>query len=1101
MNHKPLAPATHNPFAGPTLSARLPLTEAQREVWLAAQIDPGANLAYNEAGTLTFIGALDVPALLASLQTLVDRHEVLRAGFSPNGQWLTVRESMQLEVPVIDISADPVGLLAQYEHAAANQPFELVDSPLLRYQLLRAGPELHHLLRVAHHAIVDGWSCWVLSNELGQLYSAAVEGRDAALPPATRYGDYAQIEQDFVASAEGRSHLDYWLKTLDTPPNQLSLPHDLPRPSERTYEAGRVDVPIDPALVGRLRKLGAAHGASLVATTLAAFSTLLHRLSGAEDLIVGLAAAGQSFHNQSHLVGHAVNLLPLRLKPRGDMPFTALMAATRATVLDAFDHQGASFGTIVPELKFERDPARPPLVPIMFNIDVRSGDVVFSGLQTSYRTLERPAEIFELFVNMVDDGKSLLLECAYNRNLFTADAIRARMAEYGQLLAAVCDAPETRLADLPLLTPDEQQQIDALNATAQPLPTAMLSALIAVQVARTPAAIAVRFGEATQSYAELEAHSNGIAAALAAAGAGAGCFVGVCLERSIDLPAALLAVLKTGAAYLPLDPEFPPERLAYYLEDAAAALVLCDAGSATKLVGNKATLLQLEELTGDTGFASVTPEPDAPAYIIYTSGSTGQPKGVVVPHKALANFLLGMQQQPGMNATDVLAAVTTLSFDIAGLELWLPLVSGASVAILDRDTAMDGEQLKSALVRHGITIMQATPATWRLLLTAGWAGDPASFTACSGGEPLPRELAEQLLPRVKALWNLYGPTETTVWSTAHRITDASQPILIGQPIANTQCHVLDAALTAVPPGVTGTLWIGGAGLATGYHARPELTAERFVEHSAFGRLYNTGDLARLTPQGLECLGRIDFQVKLRGYRIELGEIEYALSRHAAVAESAVLVRERGPGDARLVAYVALKPGTESNASELRNAVRGFLPAYMLPQEFMMLPALPRLPNGKLDRKALPDPFSAIAKRPAREPPLGAIEEMLAGLWAEVLGLRDLASISREDRFFDLGGHSLLAVRLAGRLAEKTGQRPGLRKLMMDPLLVIAAALAPAGAVPPPAITKPIEAATAPVEQGARHLPRPSSVLLSDIAIPARQSMPRKTSWLGKLFGD
>lgn len=1029
-----LMPVEHDPFAGPALTARVPLTEAQREIWLSVQTLSGVELAYNECGTLTLKGSLHRDALLRALQTLVDRHEVLRSSFSPDGEWMCVHARMKAEVTLEDISEQPEEALRRAEQSAVRHQFDLEKGPLIRWTLLRANDQLHYLIKSAHHIIVDGWSSWVLSNELGHLYSAYSQNREATLEAASRYGDYAQIERDFVASAEGHAHLDYWMKQLESPPNVLPMPHDRPRPAERTFDAQRVDIALDPALVSRLRKLGSQHGASLVATTLAAFVATLRKQSGQEDMIIGLAAAGQSFHQQNHLVGHAVNMLPLRLQPQAEQTFVDLLKTTRVQVLDAFDHQGVSFGSIVPLLKFERDPSRPPLVPIIFNIDVRSGDVIFEGLQIEYRTLYRVRELFELFVNMVDDGKSLLLECSYNSNLFSEEAIRDRMADYEAVLKSVCDNPQARLRELGILGDAARKTWDAFNQTARAVPSLPVHELLQVHVRNTPDHCAVVCGNHRLTYHELDEASSRLAARLQEAGAAPGSFIGVCLDRTVNLPVALLAVLKTGAAYLPLDPEFPPDRLHYYLEDSGARLLLADAAALSRIPHTPCAVVPLEGAPARHALRPAQAATDSPAYVIYTSGSTGKPKGVVIPHGALTNFMDSFSRTPGLKKNDVLGAVTTVSFDIAGLELWLPLICGATIALMDRDTAMDGELLKNTLAQHGVTVMQATPSTWRLLLAADWKG-ARDFRAYCGGEPLPRDLAEQLMPRVTELWNLYGPTETTIWSTVYRVTDPASPILIGRPIANTICHVLDAQGQLMSPGVTGELWIGGAGLALGYHQRAELTAEKFVRHPVYGLLYNTGDLARLTRDGLECLGRVDFQVKLRGYRIELGEIEYVLSRQNSVAESAVLVKDRAPGDPRLVAYVACKAGVEMDAAQLREQLRNFLPPYMVPQQFVLLEQLPRLPNGKLDRKALPDPFASQRQaQQAKSSPVTGAEMALADLWKEILSVE---AVALEDRFFDLGGHSLLAVRVVARLKKQYGAVLQVRHLMMEDLRSLA----------------------------------------------------------------
>ncbi|HEX4871873.1 MAG TPA: amino acid adenylation domain-containing protein [Nevskiaceae bacterium] len=1044
--------APHDPFAGPVLQARLPLTEAQREVWLSCQLHPEAMLAYNEGGTLSFEGPLEVAALRTALQTLIERHEALRGSFSPDGRWMMVREPWTLALPVEEIGEDPArrGALEQAEMA---QPFDLERGPLIRWRLLRESPTRHHLIRVAHHAIFDGWSAWVLAQEAGKLYSAQVAGQAAALDEAPRYGDYAETERAFVASAEGRAHLDYWLTLLRDPPAALDLPHDRPRPAQRRFAARRLDVRLDASLVGRLRRLGAQHNASLVATTLAGFATLLHRLTGAEDLIVALAAAGQSFHQQGSLVGHAVNLLPLRLRPRPGQTYRELLAETRGAVLDAFDHQGASFGSIVPQLAFERDPARPPLISAVFNIDVRSGDVIYQGVDTRYQVLERQAEVFDLFFNLVDNGQDLVLEASYNAALFSEDAMRQRLREYQQLLEGICADPGARLAELPLIDAATRQQLlEGYNPPAQPRSTATLDALLLAQAERRGSATAVLFGEQSQPYEALAAASARIAARLRALGAGPGTYVAVLLERSLEVPAALLGVLRSGAAYVALDPIFPAERVRQIVERSGACALLTQGALLAGLPALDCPRLTVEEALADppVTLPAAALSPADPAYVVFTSGSTGTPKGVVLSHGGVVNCLQSLARAPGLGEHETALAVATLAFDFSVYEIFLPLLVGARLLIADRESTADGERLRALIERHEVSSVHATPATMRLLQAAGWNGR-AGFRMVFGGEPLPPDLVAWLLPRIGEVWNIYGPTEITITSNLCRVESAEPPIPIGPPIANTRCYVVDALGQLQPPGVPGELWIGGAGVGLGYLHQPALTAERFGDDpfQPGGRIYRSGDLARWRADGqLECLGRIDQQVKLRGYRIELGEIEHALCQHPAVAEAVCGLRERSPGDLRLVAWYVAASGTDSG--ELRRHLREQLPAYMVPQSYLELPALPRLANGKIDRRGLPDPYaSERPTQPLGEPPRAGTEQVLAELWQGLLGV---GGISREDRFFDLGGHSLLAVQLSARIQARFGRRLPLRTVMMDRLAEAAAQLgdsAPAARVDAP----------------------------------------------------
>ncbi len=583
-----------------------------------------------------------------------------------------------------------------------------------------------------------------------------------------------------------------------------------------------------------------------------------------------------------------------------------------------------------------------------------------------------------------------------------------------------------------------------------------LSQLIEAQVARTPRAVAVVCGDDALTYDALNARANQLAHRLRALGVGPDVLVGLCVERSATMVVALLAVLKAGGAYVPLDPAYPPERLAYMLGDARPAVVVTEAHLAahlsahdvqTVLLDADAALLERESADNPTATAGL----EHLAYVIYTSGSTGQPKGVEIPHRAMTNFLASMRREPGLTAGDTLLAVTTLSFDIAVLELFLPLIVGARVVVAGQGVAADGAALADLLVMSGATMMQATPAAWRLLLHAGWPGDPRLTVLC-GGEALPRALADQLLERCAALWNMYGPTETTVWSTLWRVEPGDGPIPIGRPIARTEARVLDERLAPVPVGEVGELYIGGAGLARGYRNRPDLTAERFIPHPADptsgARLYRTGDLARSRPDGtVECLGRVDHQVKVRGYRIELGEIEAVLARQPGVREAVVTAREDTPGEKRLVAYVVSQPGVGQAGTggamptpdELRRLLAAVLPDYMVPGVVVPLEALPLTPNGKLDRNALPPPSTGTAIESGHSPGLPGpaadlmtIHYQLIAIWEDLLGVRP---IGIRDDFFALGGHSLLAARLIDRIVATFGVRPALATLFAEATIV------------------------------------------------------------------
>ena len=1047
----------YDPFAGGAVARVVPTTEPQRELWLAAHLGEDASLAFNESVCLRLRGPLDVARLQQALQRVVARHDALRASFGPDGETFCVLEPAPLPLPLVDMSGlEPAARAQRLEErrrAGVETPFALEQGRLFRAELLRLAVDEHVLLMNAHHIVCDGWSWWVIVREPGAAYSGhpdALDGQD--------FADYALAEALRPAGAQFREDERYWLSRFADGTPVLELPTDRPRPARRSFASLREDHVLDADLVAAIRRLGARRGASLFATLLGSFAALVGRLAGQDDVVVGIPAAGQAVDGHEHLVGHAVNLLPLRFQLPPELDFAALVEQAQSTLLDAIDHQRYTFGTLLKKLRVPRDPARLPLVSVMFNIDQaldqeRSG---FSGLDLDFSTNPRRYENFELSINAVQVDGGIRLETQYNTALFDAATVRRWLAAFETLLRAATSAPDERVSRLPLLDRALYEELAAL----QPAPVAFdrecrMHELFERQCDRDPGRIALRAGEAALDYRSLDARANRIARLLRARGVGRGALVGLALDRGVDMVAALLGILKAGAGYVPLDPGFPADRLAYMAADAGLAALVTqqrhaggfDLGGrpvlALDALADELAALPAERLGRDADAAT----PESPAYVIYTSGSTGRPKGVQVPHRAVSNFIASMQREPGLGADDRLLAVTTLSFDIAVLELMLPLSVGAQVLLADKDTVVDGFALVEMLENSGATAMQATPATWRLLLEAGWQG-AAGFKGMCGGEPLPPDLAQELLSRGAELWNLYGPTETTVWSTATRILPAAPgenpDIHIGHPIANTQVWILDAQGQPCPRGVPGEICIGGEGVTLGYLRRPELTAERFVPDPfadrarGFGTaieaplLYRTGDRGRWRADGnLEHLGRLDFQVKVRGYRIELGEIESRLLSHPGVARAVAMAREDRPGDQRLVAYL-VNAGAGADDRELLAHLRVQLPDYMLPQHFVRLPAIPLLPNGKVDRKALPAPLAespAPSAPAASAGPQDALQRQVLLAMQQVLGRPGLGM---DDGFFEAGGHSLLAAQLCARLGRESGAPLPLRQLFDTP---------------------------------------------------------------------
>jgi len=993
---------------------RAPTTEAQREIWSSVQMGDDANRAYNESSTIEFDGSLDRPALEKALRHVIQRHPALRSTFSEDGAEQYFHPAPEvIELPVLRAPQ-----FASLRVEGTGVAFDLTNGPLVRMQLVALGPERHALIFTAHHMVCDGWSFGMIVDELSKSYTAFRAGRIPMLPPPLSFADYAR---DLRSQGAGSGDREYWVAQFETVPAPLELPADRPRPPLKSYAGAMETHVLDAELFTRLKKAAPDLGGTMFVTLLSVFATLMQRLSGQEDLVVGVPSAGQTLAGCDELVGHCLNFLPLRMKCPADQSFASFAQATRQNVLDAYDHQNYTFGSLVHALKLPRDVSRLPLVSVMFNID-RSGfdHLRFEGLDFRVLTNAKQFVNFDIFFNLQQSDDRLEVECEYNTDLFDAETIRRWLAAFETLIASVLSSSETVVSRLPLFDESERNHLLALGRGAiREYPrTRAVQALVSAAARLHPDKIAVWCDTRTMTYAALDAQANQLAAHLHALGAGPGDLVGLFMDRTIEMVVGLLGILKSGAAYVPMDPAFPAERLGFMAEDARMPVIVTRSTLEGRLPGHQAKILNLDEpLPAQTaGFVPSEEGGENPAYVIFTSGSTGRPKGVRIPHRALVNFLNAMQREPGLQPDDVLLSVTTLSFDISGLEIFLPLMTGATVALAHGDMLTDGHLLAREMDRVGATIMQATPATWRILLEAGWSGG-AGLKILIGGEAVPRELVTQLLPRCGSLWNVYGPTETTIWSTTTRLGGGGDGMVpIGKPIDNTQVYVVGPNLELCPMGVAGELFIGGHGVALGYHERPDLTEDRFVpnpfEAGDEFRLYRTGDLARWRPDGsLECLGRLDQQVKIRGYRIELGEIETSLERHPAIRQAVVTAREDG-GTRRLVAYILQKGGDadEKLPASLREYLGGHLPEYMVPSQFVCLPDLPLTPNGKVDRKALPAP-EIVSSTTACSAPTSAAESMLVAIWQEVLSLE---RVGIHDDIFEIGGDSIFIFQITAR---------------------------------------------------------------------------------------
>jgi myxalamid-type nonribosomal peptide synthetase MxaA len=1031
----------------------LPCSFGQRRLWFLNELDPASGGAYAGHGAVRLRGGLDHDVLRRAVALVAHRHETLRTSLAVlDGEPVqAVHPDLELPLVTVDVAdaPDPEAALREALRTTAAQPFDLTRPPLARVTLFRVGPGDHALLVSFHHAVSDLWSGTVFFRELAGCYAALAAGTIPQPPPLPiQYGDYAAWQTEWLDSPDQARQLAYWREHLAGLP-VLDLPADRPRPPEQSYRGATATTDLPAGLVRDLDALARREGATRYMVLLAAFAALLSRYSGQHDIAVGSPFAGRGRPELENLIGFFVNNLVLRTDLSGRPAFTDLLARVRETCLDAYAHPDVPFERLVEELRPPRDLSRSPLFQVVLMLaNVPLADLEFAGLDVEPLEIPTATAKFDLFLTLTPHGDGLRAALEYNTDLFD-DATARRMLEHLRtLLAGAAADPGRPVEDLPLLSAGERDRLAAWGRGPSAAPAPVLPRAVAERARRHPDRVAVTLpdGSAALTYRELDERAGRLARHLRGLGLATGDLVGVCMDRTPALVAALLGVARAGGAYLPIDPALPPDRVRFMLEDSGAPVLLTEGHLLEDLPAHPGHVLRLDGAWPD-GDGPDGDGPDAGdlAYVLYTSGSTGRPKGVMVEHGALANFLASMATEPGLTEHDVLAAVTTLSFDIAALELWLPLTTGARVVLLSREDAADGALLARRLAECGATTMQATPATWQLLREAGWRpGGP--FTALCGGEALPAGLARDLTATGARVWNLYGPTETTIWSTLHPVRGTEDPVPLGRPIANTRLHVLDPAGRPAPIGVPGELVIGGDGVARGYLHRPELTAQRFVPDplDPARRAYRTGDLVRYRGDGtLEYLGRTDFQVKIRGFRIEPGEIETVLRAHPGVREAVAVAREDRPGDRRLVAYVVPREtggDTAALARELRDHALARLPEYMVPSRTVVLEAMPLTPNGKTDRNALPAP-EAPAGGEGHVAPRTPVEEELARIFAAALGV---ARVGVHDDFFDLGGHSLLATRVLAGVARAWGVELPVRALFQRPTVARLAQVVDAG---------------------------------------------------------
>ncbi|HUS09280.1 MAG TPA: amino acid adenylation domain-containing protein, partial [Pyrinomonadaceae bacterium] len=999
---------------------------------------------YLEQSVFTIDGDLDVAAFKRAWKAVLDSHSILRSSFL----WEDLEKPLQVvhrgvEVPFKeedwrnqppDIQTE---LLQDHLSEDRRRGFDLRNAPLLRVTLFRTGASTYKFVFSRHHIVLDRWSRSIVLKDLFAFYESLANGEELRPSQQRPYGDYIS----WLAAQDLGAAKDYWHASLEgfTAPTSVAV-GKVRESIEHGREFHDERIQLSETATARLRDFARQHKLTLNTLTQAAWALLLSKYAREKDVLFGVTVSGRpaTLAGVESMVGLFINTLPLRVQLDPD---TEVLALLKTLQEQQFALQQYEYCSLVDIQGWSEVPRGVPLfesILVFENLPVSSSSQTANGkLRVQSDRSYGSATGYPLTL-LVSPGARFSLQLVYDRARFRGEIVARMLLHLETILQDMVTDPERPLSELRLLRPEEKQRLlFDWNQTKTDYDREIgVHELFERQAFSNPSAVAATFRDQQLTYGELNTRADKLAVRLRSLGVGPETLVGICIERSLEMVVGLVGILKAGGTYVPLDPAFPLERLAFIIKDADLTVLVTQKSLLRELPAHDATVVTVdaEEIPSEDSNDDVVSRASADnlVYVIYTSGSTGKPKGVAIEHRALTNFLLSVQRQPGLAADDVLLAVTTLSFDIAALEIYLPLITGARVVIADAEVASDGIQLKQLIAESGATVMQATPATWQMLNNAGWQGQPGLKVLC-GGEALSVELANALVARGMTVWNMYGPTETTVWSTIRQIEAGDELISIGRPIANTQIYLLDEANRPVPAGIAGELHIGGDGVARGY-LDPELTAEKFIPNIFANvpdaRLYKTGDLARYTENGdIEYLGRIDNQVKIRGYRIELGEIEAVLAQHSSVLENVVIARDDTVGDKRLVAYVVMANGQKQTSEDLREFLRERLPEYMLPAAIVHLRKLPLTPNGKVNRRALPAPDYDAELQDSFVAPRTQTEELLASIWSEVL---KVSRVGVNDNFFELGGHSLLAVSMISRVRDALSVDLKVRSLFEAP---------------------------------------------------------------------
>ncbi len=1008
-----------------TATSQHPLSFTQQQLWFIHQLQPGT-ATYNIPVAMHLTGKLDVSALVRSLNKIIQRHDILRTSLEiVDGEPVQkVEDFVRLTLSEVDLHnlADEqqqteVEKLSLQE---AQSSFDLGKAPLIRAKLLHLNAEQSILILTLHHLVGDGWSINILVKELSAIYQAFAEGKFVPIPQLPlQYTDFVYWQRNYLQSEIIEKHLAYWQQQLGGNLPVLQLPTDCPRPPIQNFKGARQKFVLSTNLTQAIKKLSQQQDVTLFMTLLATFQTLLYRYTSQEDIIVGSPIANRHHAELKQLVGCFVNTLVLRSNLEGNPTFTELLGRVRKVAIEAYTHQDLPFEKLVEALQPNRDLSHNPLFQVMFVLQNPPSDDIWRTEE-----LETGTAKFDIQLSMIDSEQGLTGTLEYNFDLFKADTITRMVGHFQTLLEGIVSNSHQRISELPILTSAERQTllVDWNKTEVDYAQAACIHHLFEAQVEKTPNAVAIGFENQQLTYRELNNRANQLAHHLQNLGVKPDTLVGICMRRSIEMVVGILAILKAGAAYVPLDLTYPQERLAFMLADAQLTLLLVQPHLVEQLPAHEAQVISINSDSAElAGYSQANPdssvELENAAYVIYTSGSTGKPKGVINTHQGLCNRLLWMQDTYQLTSQDCVLQKTPFSFDVCVWEFFWPLLTGATLVVAKPSGHQDANYLVQLISQQQITTLHFVPSMLQVFLEEPGLENCHSIKRvfCSG-EALPQELQERFFERLQAeLHNLYGPTEAAIDVTSWKCQPNSNKkiVPIGRPIANTQIYILDKQLQLVPIGIPGELHIGGVGLARGYLHRPELTTEKFIS-SLFApeeRLYKTGDLARYRADGIiEFIGRIDHQIKLRGFRIELGEIEAVIAQYSHVRETVVVANEN-----RLIAYVAPHQKAIFSVNELRCFLKDKLPEYMLPAAFVVLEALPLTPNGKVDRRALPTPDNLRPELANNyQAPQSEIEKTIARIWQQVL---QLEKVGIHDNFFDLGGHSLLVVQVNNKLKE------------------------------------------------------------------------------------